>query len=323
MNGIMNNTPTTLDLSAVQEFRTSHKSKESLRVYNCAWKLFNDWCVSNGYNPLIPPNNSPEMLLCLFIASIAKEKKIGDASITTYISGIRHHYEEKGFQIDTSHKEIRRIRKGIKRYLGTHQNQKMALTTDTIRKIIDEMSSDTPTMNLRDKLLILLGFSGAFRRSELVGIDIEHLAFNQEGVTIILPISKTDQEGQGRYIDIPFSSNSVKYCAVRTLKEWIIKTGISYGPIFRRVYKNGKIGHERLSDKSVALILKKHCESFGFADQVAGHSLRSGHVTSAIKNGTPETWIMRQTGHTSINTLRKYERMNREFVANSAANLGI
>ena len=317
---MIENLPTKFDLSCVQKFRASQKAKESLRTYNHAWKKYSNWCHLNGFEPFEPPKNSPELLLCLFIADIADKKNLTDASITTYMCGIAHYYRENGFQIDTSHAEIRKIRKGIKRYLGTHQTQKMALTSDTICKIIDRMNSGI--ISLRDKTLILLGFFGAFRRSEIVGIDLEHVKFTQEGMTIFLYQSKTDQEKKGRYIDIPFAKNP-KYCPVRSLNSWLYSSGIMKGAIFRRVFKNGKIGTERLSCKSVALILKSRTEEFGFSKDVAGHSLRSGHVTSAIKNGTPETWIMRQTGHTSINTLRKYERMNREFVANSAANLGI
>lgn len=318
---LMENYLQTINFSNVLEFRSLQKSKKSLRVYEIAWRYYNDWVMENGYDPYNPPKSSYELLLCLFISSVAKERKLKDASISTYIAGIRHFYEEKGINLDTSHREIRRIRKGIKRHLGTHQIQKMPLTTESICNIIDNLNSKHIT-GIRDKALILLGFTGAFRRSELVSIDIEHISFTQEGMTIFMPFSKTDQEKKGRYIDIPFSKKE-SYCPIRSLKNWISDSGILTGPIFRRIYKSGTIGNKRLTDKSVALILKKHCETFGFADQISGHSLRSGHVTSAIKNGTPETWIMRQTGHTNINTLRKYERMQREFKANSAANLGI
>lgn len=188
--------------------------------------------------------------------------------------------------------------------------------------LIDSIGDLSKPIDVRDKAIILIGFAGAFRRSELVGIDVKDFVFDQLGMTIFIPNSKTDQEGEGRYVDIPFSPNE-RYCLVRALQAWLRCSQISEGPLFRGISKGGKITGERLGDRSVALMLKKRCKPFGFADDIAGHSLRAGHVTSSIKNGTPETWIMRQTGHTNINTLRKYERMTREFEANSAARIGL
>ncbi|MCP5506414.1 MAG: site-specific integrase [Chlamydiales bacterium] len=184
------------------------------------------------------------------------------------------------------------------------------------------MSLPYGAIELRDKAMILLGFAGAFRRSELVGIDVEHLAFDPNGVSIFIPKSKTDQQMEGRIVDIPFAAKE-PYCPVRALQAWIRFSAIEEGAVFLQVHKGGNIVRQRLGDRSVALMLKRRCKPFGFSDDIAGHSLRAGHVTSSIKNGTPETWIMRQTGHTSINTLRKYERLNREFEANSAAKIGL
>ncbi|MCB1181092.1 MAG: site-specific integrase [Chlamydiia bacterium] len=304
------------------DYRNQSKAPKSLITYQCAWKKFTHWCKESRYNPFNPPNGSYEFLAALFISSMAKGRKLKDASITCYLAGIRHFYGEKGVIIDTTHQEIRKIRAGIKRELGTKQTQKLPLTTENIKLLIDSIGKLVWPIEVRDKAMILLGFAGAFRRSELVGIDLEHLAFDQYGVSVFIPKSKTDQEMQGRVVDIPFASNA-QYCPVRALKDWIRCARIEKGAIFLQVHKGGNIIRERLGDRSVALMLKRRCKPFGFADDIAGHSLRAGHVTSAIKNGTPETWIMRQTGHTSIDTLRKYERLKREFEANSAARIGL
>lgn len=303
-------------------YRNQSKAPKSLITYQCAWNKFTDWCQECGYNPFLPPNDSVEFLVSLFITSMAKSRKLKDSSITCYLAGLRHFYYEKGIHLDTTHSEIRKIRAGIRREIGTKPKQKLPLTTENIKLLIDSIGKLVWPIEVRDKAMILVGFAGAFRRSELVAIDLEHLMFDQFGVSIFIPKSKTDQEMQGRMVDIPFASNA-KYCPVRALKDWIQCANIEKGAVFLQVHKGGNIVPKRLGDRSVALMLKKRCKPFGFSDDIAGHSLRSGHVTSAIKNGTPETWIMRQTGHKSIDTLRKYERLKREFEANSAAKIGL
>lgn len=303
-------------------YRNQSKSTNSIATYKYAWKKFDGWCQENGYSPFVPPKNSYEFLVSLFIASMAKGRHLKDASITCYLAGIRHFYNEKGIELETSHPEIRKIRSGIKRELGTKQTQKLPLLTESIKLLIDTLVNDANPIEIRDRAMILIGFTGAFRRSELIAIDIEHLSFDQGGVSIFIPKSKTDQEMRGRIVDIPFTAHA-KYCPIRTLKEWIEYAQIEKGPVFLQVNKGGNIVRKRLGSRSVALMLKRRCKQFGFSDNISGHSLRSGHVTSAIKNGTPETWIMRQTGHTNINTLRKYERLKREFKANSAAQIGL
>lgn len=297
------------------EYTLQSKSKSTLRSYRFAWAKFSDWCAGSGYDAFNPPHASFEYLLGLFLAAMAKGKELKPASLSAYVAGIRHHYAEKGISIDTHHKKIKEALSGIRRELGTAQVQKKPLSTENIHMIVDAMSDSVPDM--RDKAIILLGFSGAFRRSEIVGIDIEHVAFDTGGISILLPYSKTDQEGRGRIVDIPLAKDE-RYCPVRALVEWISYADIKSGPVFRQLYKGGNILPKRLSAQTVAVIVKTRCEPFGFSSDVSGHSLRSGHVTASIKNGVPESWIMRQTGHASINTLRKYERMKREFVSNSA-----
>lgn len=304
------------------DYTKKSKSSNSIRAYRFAWTKFTDWCEASGYTPLSPPAKSHELLIGLFIAAMAKSRNLKPASLTAYLAGIKHFYAEKGIRVDTRHEEIRKAMAGIRRELGTKQTQKLPLTTDNIKLLIDSIGRVVKPIESRDKALILVGFAGAFRRSELVGIDYEHLAFGPGGVSILVPSSKTDQEGAGRVVDIPFSSNE-NYCPVRALQAWLTCCKVTTGPVFRPVTKGGKVQPSRLGDRTVAVMLKKRCNPFGFSDDIAGHSLRAGHVTSAIQKKTPETWIMRQTGHTSVDTLRKYERLNREFEANSAATIGL
>jgi len=304
------------------DYTKKSKSANSIRAYQFAWTRFIDWCRESGYSPFAPPSGSHELLIGLFIAAMAKARKLKPTSLTSYLAGIRHFYTEKGVRVDTRHEEIRRAMSGIRRELGTKQTQKLPLTTENIKLLIDSIGTGTKPIEIRDKAIILFGFAGAFRRSELVGIDYEHLNFGPRGVSVFIPNSKTDQDGAGRSVDIPFSSDE-RYCPVRALQAWLQRCEVISGPIFRPVTKGSKITASQLGDRTVAVMLKKRCKPFGFSDEIAGHSLRAGHVTSSIKRGTPETWIMRQTGHKSADTLRKYERLNREFEANSAASIGL
>lgn len=304
------------------EYTRKSKSANSIKTYRFGWVKFNRWCEENNYKPFSPPESSYEFLIGLFIASMAKNRQLKPKSLESYLAGIKHFYAEKGVIVKTRHREIRKAMAGIKRELGTAPSQKKPLKTENIKLLIDSIGKLVWPIEVRDKAMILIGFSGAFRRSELVGIDIEHLSFDTNGVSIFIPQSKTDQEMRGRFVDIPFASND-QYCPVRSLQTWIRCARIERGPVFLQVHKGGKIIRKRLGGRSVALMLKRRCKSFGFSDDIAGHSLRAGHVTSSIEKGVPETWIMRQTGHTSIDMLRKYERLNREFAANSAAKIGL
>jgi len=308
------------NLNSFYEFTQKSRSKNTLKAYFFAWEKYRNWCIDQKID-MYDVNIPKELIVGMFISDVAKKRNLKVASIQTYLAGIKYNYEEKGIPMDTRHPKIRAAMSGIRRTLGKKQTQKLALKTDAIKKIIASIDENS-LIGLRDSAIILLGFSGAFRRSELVSIKIEHMVFDTYGLSIYIPNSKTDQEGEGRVVDIPFAKEE-KFCPVRKIKTWISMANISEGYLFRRIRKGNVVQSEGITGHTVARIIKKRSDSFGFSSDVAGHSLRSGHVTSAIKNGTPETWIMRQTGHTNINTLRKYERLKREFVANSAANIGL
>jgi integrase len=175
----------------------------------------------------------------------------------------------------------------------------------------------------RDRAFLLLGFAGAFRRSELVSLDVADVETNREGIVVTLKRSKTDQEGQGRRVGIPYGSNAVT-CPVRALNEWLEASAITAGALFRSVNRHGQLRSERLSDKAVALVVKRSAEAAGLdASQYAGHSLRSGLATSAAQAGVSERAIMAQTGHKSLNMVRRYIREGSLFRENAAAKIGL
>ena len=213
--------------------------------------------------------------------------------------------------------------KGIKRTIGTAQHGKAALLTEDLRRLAARVPENL--LGLRDRALSLVGFAGAFRRSELAAIDFADLDFRSEGVVVTLPKSKTEQEQAGRPLAIPKGSDP-ETCPVRALQTWLFAAGIvpGSGPVFRAVNRHDQVSARALFPRSIARILKRAAARAGYAvGPIAGHSLRAGHVTQAAANGVGELVIMRQTGHKSTDSLCKYIRQAELFSQNGAAHLGL
>ena len=184
-------------------------------------------------------------------------------------------------------------------------------------------AADPGLIGARDRALVLVGFAGAFRRSELASLDVEDLDFSRDGLTVTLRRSKTDQEGQGREVGIPYGSNP-ESCSVRVLQSWPELAGITDGPVFRPLTRHGQLKPSRLSGIDVARIVKKLAERAGLdAAKFAGRSLRAGHATSAAIAGASERSIMNQTGHRSVQMVRRYIRDGNLFLDNSVGKLGL
>jgi integrase len=178
-------------------------------------------------------------------------------------------------------------------------------------------------LGIRDRALLLIGFAGGFRRSELVALNVEDLEFKREGLVVTIRKSKTDQEGIGRKIGIPYGSNC-DTCPVRSLQLWLEEGAITEGSVFRSVNRHGHVQEGCLSDKAVALVVKRCAESAGLdSSKYSGHSLRAGMATSAAMNGASERQIMKQTGHRSEAMVRRYIREGSLFNDNVSGNLGL
>jgi integrase len=254
-----------------------------------------------------------------FIAERADHLKVG--SIQRRLNAITEAHRAMGLESPTHSAIVRNVLKGIRRTHGTAEAQKAAALTDDIRAMV--AATDTGLIGARDRALILLGFAGAFRRSELVGLDVEDCTFDGNGLTINLRRSKVDQEGLGRKIGIPFGANP-ETCPVRNVHVWTNAAGISCGPLFRRISRHGQMQAGRLSGLAVARVVKKLVGRAGLdPDNYAGHSLRAGHVTVATIAEVPERIIMKQTGHKSVQMVRRYMRDASLFRENSAGKLGL
>jgi integrase len=302
-------------LDQAREFARHSKAENTLRGYRADWRDFCARCESHGLSPLPA---APETVAA-YIAECAGRLKVG--SIQRRLNAIAEAHKATGLDSPTLAGIVRNTLKGIRRTLGTAAAQKSPTLTDDIRAMVD--AADAGLIGARDRALILLGFAGAFRRSELVGLDISDCAFGKDGLTITLRRSKTDQDGAGRKIGIPYGSNP-ETCPVRTVQAWIEAARITAAPLFRSINRHAQVRAGRLSGIDVARVVKKLAERAGLdASAYAGHSLRAGHATSAAIAGASERSIMRQTGHRSVQMVRRYIRDGSLFRENSAGKLGL
>jgi site-specific recombinase XerD len=302
-------------LDQVREYIRASKAENTLRGYQSDWRDFCAWCEAHGVGPLPA---APETVAA-YIAECAGRLKPG--SIQRRLNAIAEAHKAVGAESPTSAGIVRNTLKGIRRTMGTAPAQKAPALTADIRAMLD--ATDSGIIGARDRALILLGFAGAFRRSELVSLEVEDCAFGKDGLTITLRRSKTDQAGAGRKIGIPYGSNP-ETCPVRVLQTWLELAAITAGPVFRSISRHGLIGPGRLSGIDVARVVKKLAERAGLdAAKYAGHSLRAGHATSAAIAGASERSIMNQTGHRSVQMVRRYIRDGNLFRENSAGKLGL
>lgn len=302
-------------LERVREFIKASKAENTLRGYQSDWRDFCAWCEGHSLCPL---PSTPETVAA-YVAECAARLKVG--SVQRRLNAIAEAHKALELDSPTHSAIVANTMKGIRRTKGTAPVQKAAALTDDIRAMVD--AADGGLIGARDRALILLGFAGAFRRSELVGVDFEDCAFTKDGLTIALRRSKTDQDGAGRRVGIPYGANP-ETCPVRVIQDWLEQAQVSGGPLFRPVNRHGQVQTGRLSGIDVARIVKKLAERAGLdAAKYAGHSLRAGHATAAAIAGASERSIMRQTGHRSVQMVRRYIRDGNLFRENSAGKLGL
>ena len=278
-----------LELETIKNLRNS-KSTNTLRAYQSDYNDFSLFCSKNGFQAM----PTEPKILSLYITHLASYSKF--STLKRRLASISIIHKTKGHYIDTKHPIIVENLMGIKRTNGSNQKGKKPLLINDLKlliKAIDE-SKEKNIRKIRDKALVLIGFSGGFRRSELVDIEYEDIEFVEEGVKIFVKRSKTDQSGEGMTKAIPYFDN-INFCPVKALNKWVEKAELKDGKIFN------------MSDKNVALIIKKYANYAGLdAHRYAGHSLRSGFATSTAESGAEERNIMAMTGHKSTEMVRRY-----------------
>jgi integrase len=292
-------------------------AENTKRAYRAAWADFTGWCAENGRDPLPA---SPETVGSFLAARAATHKA---ASLDMRLVAIGQAHRIKGYTLDMRHPAIRETMKGIRRAHGTAPAKKAAAVTDVLRDAISELSKLPGLRALRDRALLLVGFAAALRRSELVALDVADLRFVPEGLVLTLHRRKTDASGQGTEIAIPFGQ-SERTCPVLALRGWLAAAAITAGPAFVSVNRHGGVGAVRLSPVDVARAVKAAVGAAGYdPEEYAGHSLRSGFITSAARAGVAERHIQDQSGHRSLPVLRGYIRRGSLFMDNAAAKVGL
>jgi site-specific recombinase XerD len=302
-------------VEAAQRFAGMATADNTQRAYTADWADFSAWCAAQGLESL-PARPETVGLYCAALAETHKP-----STITRRLAAIAKQYRNSELESPASlrHSAVHDVIAGIRREKGTKPDQKRALATEELRRMITAIPEDL--LGLRDRALLLIGFAGGFRRSEMAAIALNHVEDTPDGLKILIRRSKTDQEGAGRTIGIPYGSDP-RTCPVRAYRTWIEAASISEGPVFR-TFSSRKMGTEVITDRAVALVIKKAAERVGiYANVLSGHSLRSGHATTAARNGASESSIMRQTGHRSVQMVRRYIREGSIFHSNSGGKLG-
>ena len=279
------------------------KATNTIRAYKSDFNDFGLFCAQNGFKSL----PSEPKIISLYLTNLSiKDIKISTIKRRLVSIGVIH--KLKGYYLDVKHPSIIENIMGIKRRKGSIQRGKKPLLINNLKHIINviDNQNNEDIKKIRDRSIILVGFSGGFRRNEIISLDYEDLDFVQEGLKINLKKSKTDQFGEGSVKGLPYFENQ-KYCPVISIYKWIEISKIKSGALFRRFVKGSKLSDNRLSDQTVALLIKEYLKLAGIdSGNYSAHSLRSGFATSAAEAGADERSIMTMTGHKSSEMVRRY-----------------
>ena len=298
-------------------FLAAAKAESTRRAYRADWNHFEAWSRQHSLAALPA---TPETV-ALYITDLAASHK--PSTLRRRLTVISRAHQAAGRPSPASMQQalVSETLKGIRRTLGTAQAGKRPLYTEQVRAMIRALPENL--QGLRDRALLLIGFAGGFRRSELAGLAVEDIAVEKDGLVITLHRSKTDQEGQGRKVALPYGSNP-ETCPVRCYRDWLQAAGLEQGAVFREIDRHGRLEAKTLHKDSVGLIVKRAAARIGLdVAEYAGHSLRAGLATQAYLNGANELAIMQQTGHRSLATVRKYIREGSLFRDNPAGKLGL
>jgi len=301
--------------NAAAAYAKGSRSAATWRAYESDWRSFNAWCASVRQLPLPARPNT----VALYIGAQAKAG-YAPSTLGRRLAAIR--LMHVGARLPSPHDalEVDEVMRGVRRLWQKPAAQKAPAVDEDIKHMVDVIDASR-LKGLRDRALLLMGFAGALRRSELVALDVEHLSERPEGLSILIARSKTDQEGQGQTIAVPRVPDS-PYCPVRAVEEWLEKAGIETGAVLRRMQQGEVVGQARLTPQSVALVIKELASRVGLDPaRYAGHSLRSGFLTSAARNRANIFKMADQSRHKSLDVLREYVRNEERFEDHAAAGL--
>jgi site-specific recombinase XerD len=300
----------------VQDYAGRSKSAATIKAYASGWRDFLEFCEARGLSALPATDET----VAAYLSTMA-DRGAKAATIARRLVVISQAHKAADLAPPTSSSLVRRVHAGIRRTIGTAQLGKAPALLADLKRMLDRLPGTR--VGLRDRALLLIGFAGAFRRSELVSLDVADVVFSTAGLTVALRVSKTDPEKRGRRLGIPFGSTEAT-CPVRAVQAWLETARIVDGPVFRPLDRFQLVQPTRLSAERVALIVKRRAKAVGLDPaRYAGHSLRAGLATSAAAAGASERVIMSQTGHRSADMIRRYIREGSLFCENAASLAGL
>ena len=297
------------------DYAAASKAQSTLRAYRSDWAHFETWCQEHELQSLPAAPSTVAMYVSDCVAHY-KAATIGRRLVSVSLA-----HKTKGLKSPTKDPVVEATWRGVRRAIGVAPAQKTALMTEQLRRMLETLP--TGIRGVRDRAMLLLGFAGGFRRSEIVGLNLADVRFTPEGATVNLCKSKTDQEGRGRTVGLPYGSDPGT-CPVRSLQAWIDAAQRTAGALFLSIDRHDRVTSQRAGNQAVVRAIKRYATAIGLdASAYAGHSLRSGLATQAALNGASERAIMNQTGHRSVMMVRRYIRDGSLWQENAAAKLGL
>jgi site-specific recombinase XerD len=301
------------EIEVAYQYALNEKSEGTRKGYAADFRLFTSWCSARGVSTLPA---SPETVAG-YLASLA-QGGLMPATISRRCSAVRYAHKLANLESPTDKEAVKATVRGIRRTINLPSKRKSPILSEHARAMVSGARADMK--GTRDKAILLLGFAGAFRRSELVALDVGDLEETDDGYRVTIRRSKTDQEGQGVVIAIPRGSPAT--CPVKAVKAWLSAAGIESGPIFRPVRKGGKVRDQRLASKSVSDLAKVYARRLGMdAATIGAHSLRAGFLTSAARRGASIFKMADQSRHKSMDVLKSYVRDSELFQDHAGAGL--
>jgi len=295
----------TATIDQARDYADASRADNTRRGYESDWRGFSSYCAAHNLE-LMPA--SPQTVV-LYVTDLASRAKL--ATIRRHIAAISQMHKERGLESPTAHEIVRRVVRGIARTNGSAQRKKAAFTLDNLRAMLLEIRGEGLKAK-RDRAIVLLGFSGALRRSELAAIDAADVNFCKEGLRLTVRRSKTDQTGEGAEIAVPFVANR-SLCAVRAVKAWLDASEIQAGPLFRTFSLRRELTSRAIDGRDVANLVQKLAQRAHLEGDFAAHSLRAGFVTVAARAKISLDAIARTTRHKSLTVLMGYVRPAQAF----------
>ncbi|WP_232664465.1 site-specific integrase [Pseudonocardia sp. TRM90224] len=314
------------EVVALQEQARSYahnsRAQSTWRAYDSDMADFRRWCAAQQPPHAALPATAETV--ALYLTALAPVR--APSTLRRRMAAISVAHQLSGLESPTAHPAVRAVWAGIRRTHPVAPRKVRAARTPDIAALIAPLVADGPDgstlADVRDRALLLLGFAGALRRSELVALDLADVTEDDDGLRLVIRKSKTDQDGEGTLIGLPYGSHPAT-CPVRAWRAWIARSGLADGPAFRAVDRHGRLATRRLSDRAVADMIKRRAAAAGLQGRFGGHSLRAGFATESYSRGVPELAVMRHGRWRSATVMRGYVAEGALWNDNAAARIGL